>query len=56
MTNYIVCPAKYACTKLPKESENVCCPLPETEDEETESEMVELEPRSQSSKITFYNV
>ncbi|XP_034660156.1 uncharacterized protein LOC117896182 [Drosophila subobscura] len=29
MSNRIMCPAEYKCTKLHRETESVCCPLPE---------------------------
>lgn len=29
MSNRIVCPDNYKCTKLHRETERVCCPLPE---------------------------
>lgn len=29
MSNYIQCPADYQCMKLRRESESVCCPLPD---------------------------
>lgn len=28
MSNRIMCPEKYKCTKLHRETESVCCPLP----------------------------
>ncbi|EDW80868.1 uncharacterized protein Dwil_GK11329 [Drosophila willistoni] len=31
MTNRIMCPDQYKCTKLHRETESVCCPLPEEE-------------------------
>lgn len=46
MTNYIECPSDYKCTKLHKEIESVCCPLPESMPESTEKN----EERPQSSK------
>lgn len=46
MSNYIECPADYQCMKLRRESESVCCPLPD-------SSIVPAldEPRPQSSKL-----
>jgi len=29
MSNRIMCPEQYKCTKLHRETENVCCPVPE---------------------------
>lgn len=29
MSNYIQCPSDYQCMKLRRESESVCCPIPE---------------------------
>lgn len=57
MTNYIECPSDYQCTKLHKEIESVCCPLPE----QTETMEQIVEERPQSSKFfpkykTLHNV
>ncbi|ALC45954.1 CG5639, partial [Drosophila busckii] len=35
MSNRIMCPADYKCTKLHRDTESVCCPLPEPEAEQS---------------------
>lgn len=50
LTNHIICPEEYKCTKLHKESESVCCPI-KKEPENTKIS----EPRQQTSKFfKFY--
>lgn len=50
------CPEKFSCTRLPGQSESVCCPTPEDSivaEAQTEQEIFE---RQQSSKLTTNNV
>lgn len=47
MTNYIMCPRNYKCTKLYKQNQNVCCPKME---ESNNDPIVDDVDRQQTSK------
>lgn len=63
MSNRIMCPEKYKCTKLHREPESVCCPLPAepiavaSEDQKTTRQQTskqDYSSYSSSSFISFY--
>ena len=47
MSNRIICPKDYACTKLHKEAESVCCPV------KAKDENKPVETRQQTSKFSI---
>ena len=51
MSNKITCPQKFKCTRLPGQSENVCCPSRDDNVPAAAEEQVEIVDRPQSSKL-----
>lgn len=51
MSNKITCPQKFKCTRLPGQSENVCCPNRDDNVPAAAEEQVEIVDRPQSSKL-----
>jgi len=50
MSNRIMCPEQYKCTKLHREAENVCCPVPEKPNPTEEGS------HQQTSKLSLENI
>ena len=56
MSNKITCPQNFKCTRLPGQSENVCCPIRDDNVSAAAEEQVEIVDRPQSSKLMEFFV